>query len=183
MPPATFSRPTTRRGLLQGRKANCWVAREVRDYKFRLIDPKWAGLERIVGGTTRFKDLDNRTLVFKGGFRPAARYVFFHYCCQLLRLSWRTPSVKATETLENELGKPFWGTPGPYIRENMLRALMEEVGHEAGDLLVGQKRSGGPDSLLLDVVADKVASEQDEEEREEYSEDIEETEDSGSDDC
>ncbi|KAL2809439.1 hypothetical protein BJX63DRAFT_445290 [Aspergillus granulosus] len=155
-----------------------WVNREIRDYKLQIIDQEWEGRERYVDRMTKFKDLDGKKLIFKGTFRPAARYVYFHYCSQILRQSWRKPSIKATSTLEKELGKPYWGTQGRYIRKNMLQALIEEVGHDPGDLLHGAKRSGGKDSLLVDTIAEKVAAAQDSEElidEDKWSEKEEET--------
>ncbi|KAL3455715.1 hypothetical protein BJX64DRAFT_281870 [Aspergillus heterothallicus] len=156
---------------------SCWAEREIRDYKIRLIDPEWAGRNHFIDGNMMFKDLDGKKLVFKGNFRPAARYLYYHYCAQIIHRSWRKPSVEATPLLEEELGKPFWGTPGPYIRANMLRAVMEEVGHDAGDLLIGAKRSGGKDSLVIDVIAEEVAARQAKEERADEGENEEENED------
>ncbi|KAL2867170.1 HNH endonuclease signature motif containing protein [Aspergillus lucknowensis] len=152
----------------------CWVNKEVRDYKLRIIDRTWAHMEHFVDGKRKWKDLDGKKLEFKGSFRPEARYVYFHYCQQILRRSWRAGPSRAALSLQDEIGKPFWGTPGKYIRKNMLRALMEEVGHEADDLLLGAKGSGGDSELLTNVVADQVVAQRKEEEKEDEDDDSEE---------
>ncbi|KAL2869047.1 uncharacterized protein BJX67DRAFT_379526 [Aspergillus lucknowensis] len=66
------------------------------------------------------------------------------------------------------------GHARPYIPANMLRAVMQEVGNDAGDLLIGAKRRVGCDSLLVHTVAEKVAAEQQGEERDLDEEEIEE---------
>ncbi|KAJ1715233.1 hypothetical protein NYO67_2619 [Aspergillus flavus] len=137
-----------------------WVGQEVREYKLRIIDNTWQHLDRAINedGLT-WRKLDNRVLQFRGNYRPAARYLYFHYCVQVLRRAWKLgPGQKTVFHLTDEFGKPFWGTPGRYIAKNMLRALIEELGHEYDNLLEGATLlSRGDDDLLLDTAVAQIA--------------------------
>ncbi|KAI9374622.1 hypothetical protein BJX61DRAFT_281253 [Aspergillus egyptiacus] len=158
-----------------------WRNSEIRDYKLRIIRKDWERMDSFFTVGVRWRDLDGKRLEFRGPFRPAARYVYFHYCMQILRRAWQAGSPPgAVPILQDELGKPFWGTPGKYIAKNMLRAVMEEVGHDAEGLLVGARPTilPGDRNMLLDVAAAKVV--EDKEEKEEDEED-EEDEDTGED--
>lgn len=49
-----------------------------------------------------------RSSKFRSNFRPAARYLYFHYCLQILRKAWKEEPLEKTKiTLENEIGKIF----------------------------------------------------------------------------
>lgn len=37
---------------------------------------------------------------------------------------------KHSRILHDELGRNFWGTPGPNLRRQLLRAFVEEIGHD-----------------------------------------------------
>ncbi|KAJ5491674.1 hypothetical protein N7539_003241 [Penicillium diatomitis] len=118
-----------------------WLSSEPREYQVKILDPKWTSLKKSVidGSTLTFGDLDGRQLQFRTPFRPAARYVYYHFCEQVLRSAWphnetRSPA-EAAEVLEKEYGKPYWGTPGKYVTENMLLAFVEEIGHNPKPLL------------------------------------------------
>ncbi|GAB1200486.1 hypothetical protein APSETT444_009859 [Aspergillus pseudonomiae] len=77
---------------------------------------------------------------------------------RVLRRAWKVgPGQRAAFYLTDELGKPFWGTPGRYIAKNMLRALVEELGHEFEHLMGGATlMSRGDDDLLLSTAAAQV---------------------------
>lgn len=62
-------------------------------------------------------DLDNRPLKFLTDFRPRARYIYFHYCIQVLRRAWQhsNPGQEASGILQAERAKLYWGTPGRYL--------------------------------------------------------------------
>ncbi len=114
-----------------------WNNSEPKEYKLKIIDLNHPSAERWfdkVGGL-KWKDLDNKRLVFRSSFRPRARYLYYHYCTQLLRRAWNEDYQG--DILKHELKKRFWGTPGKYIRESMLRAFVEELGHGFEDLLEG----------------------------------------------
>lgn len=53
----------------------------------------------------------------------------------MLRKSWNTD--KKNSILYGELGKRYWGTIGKYMKECQIRGFVEEIGHEAVDLLDG----------------------------------------------
>ncbi|OJJ01851.1 hypothetical protein ASPVEDRAFT_83375 [Aspergillus versicolor CBS 583.65] len=50
--------------------------------------------------------------------------------------------------LRDELGRPFWGTPGRYMPRNMVLALVEELGHDYKGILAGATCSRGIQSCL-----------------------------------
>ena len=105
----------------------------------------------------RWRDLHNRRLAFRSEFRPAARYLYFHYCILVIRAAWQlNQEYKAGGIVMKELGKPVWATPGRYIPENMLAAFVEELGHEYEDLEGACRASGDPD-LLLDTGARQIS--------------------------
>ncbi|KAJ5807395.1 hypothetical protein N7447_010851 [Penicillium robsamsonii] len=139
-----------------------WLEGEPREYRVRLIDPDWEKLDEPVSrfSDLTFRQLDGRLLKFRSGFRPAARYLYFHYCVQILRMCWqhssRSKSSQATAILQAEKGKPFWGTAGRYLPRNMLLALVEEMGHEYAFVMDGAARSRDDDKLLLGVLSKSV---------------------------
>ncbi|KAJ5880620.1 uncharacterized protein N7473_011673 [Penicillium subrubescens] len=142
-----------------------WIANQQREYQVKILDPKWDRLDtRIYSfSSLTFRDLDGRKLQFLSSFRPAARYVYFHYCIQVLRLAWQHNEAKsgrkAADALKDENGKPFWGTPGRYLPKNMLLAFVEELGHEYKSLLDGAASiKKGDSDLLLNIAANQVKS-------------------------
>lgn len=141
-----------------------WLESSQREYQLKILDSNWDRLEKPISRyyQLRYKDLDGRKLQFVGSFRPAARYLYFHYCIQVLRRSWQynesKSPVKAASVLREENGKPFWGTPGRYLPKNMLLALVEELGHEYKPLLQGAARKRSGDFALLELAAAQVKS-------------------------
>ncbi|RAK95443.1 HNH endonuclease signature motif containing protein [Aspergillus ibericus CBS 121593] len=136
-----------------------WLGQETREYKVRILDQNWKLLGKTIelGSQMTYRELDGRRLQFKTAFRPAARYIYFHYCLQVLRRAWQentdgTPGA----TIRDEMGKPFWGTPGRYLPKNMLLALVEELGHDYKDLLCGASGQKGEEGLLVEVAAKQV---------------------------
>lgn len=121
-----------------------WLNVEIRNFKVRIIDQSWKHLDHGIlypGGLT-WRELDNRPLKFKSAQRPAARYLYFHYCLQVLRRAWKAgPGQSAAFSLADELGKPIWATHGRYISRNMLTAFAEEVGHHRQEFLVSSTPS------------------------------------------
>lgn len=111
-----------------------WLSREPREYRVRIIDPDWEMNEQQISrwGELTYGQLEGRKLRFRSSFRPAARYLYFHYCVQMLRMCWQHSSQgkssQAAAILRAEKGRPFWGTAGRYLPRNMLLALVEEMG-------------------------------------------------------
>lgn len=94
-----------------------WMEGEVRQFKVRIIDPKWSMTNEsfLIKDGLKWRELDNRKLVFKGKFRPAAGYLYSHYC--LCEHGERVPGQHAAFALHEEMGKPIWATPGRCIPE------------------------------------------------------------------
>ncbi|KAJ5970088.1 uncharacterized protein N7479_000006 [Penicillium vulpinum] len=132
-----------------------WLNSEPRDYRVRVIDPDWEkGNKMIVRQLPlTFSEMDGRPLKFHSSFRPAARYLYFHYCVEMLRMFWQHSSQgkssQAAAILQAEKGKPFWGTAGKYLPRNMLLALVEEMGHDYKFVLDGAAGSRLDDDKLL----------------------------------
>lgn len=143
----------------------CWLSKDSQEYEIKILDPSWEFLgSRIsVHSTLTWGQLDGRKLQFPSSFRPAARYMYFHYCVQLIRATWqRCDTQKASETagiLKKSNGIPIWTTPGQYIARSMLLAVVQELGEEFHSVMNGarlSKSDAPPDDLLLDVVAKQV---------------------------
>jgi hypothetical protein len=138
-----------------------WIRQEPRGYKVRIIDPTWEMLDQFIRpqSPTKWRDLDNKRLEFRTPFRPRARYLYFHYCVQILRHTWQQNGENSLAALRDEVGKPFWGTPGRYVNKKMLKALVEELGHECDDLLQGSSCDNrGDRNLLLESASKQVAT-------------------------
>ncbi|KAL3457609.1 hypothetical protein BJX64DRAFT_295846 [Aspergillus heterothallicus] len=136
-----------------------WIKREKREYRVKIIDKSWRKLDNLVyyPSTITWGELDGRKLVFRSNFRPAAKYLYFHYCCQILRRAWgQNTNGGAYAILKDEVGRPFWGTPGRWLPRNMLLGLVEELGHEYKELLNGAGFSKGDKELLVEVVANQI---------------------------
>lgn len=95
-----------------------WLSREPREYRVRLIDPDWEVKDQRISrwGELTYGQLENRKLRFRFRFRPAARYLYFHYCVQMLRMCWQHSSQgkssQAAAIHQAEKGKPFGGVHG-----------------------------------------------------------------------
>ncbi|KAI0407339.1 hypothetical protein F4802DRAFT_18029 [Xylaria palmicola] len=143
-----------------------WTNNVPHEYKFRVLDPDHAAVEKIVsfeGGTpTRVKDLDQVRLQFRGSIRPRARYLWLWFACAVLRRFWRKGPRQAAPILTPQFGKGVWATPGPYLRRDFILGLMEEIGHEQADfLLSGAKPATSaedetPNPVLIDLVNQQI---------------------------
>ncbi|RWQ91615.1 hypothetical protein C8Q69DRAFT_122967 [Paecilomyces variotii] len=160
-----------------------WVKRDPRQYKIRILDPNWKKLDKLIHPWIGLKwsALQDRRLVFKTQFRPRARYVYFHYCVQVLRHIWQQETPDAIGVLTDEEGKPFWATPSKYMSKNMLRAFVEELGHEYEGLIdcgPSLPWDRGDPNLLLELASKQVtAGEDNRGENYEYTDDDESDED------
>ncbi len=163
-----------------------WQQSEPKEFKLRLIDLSHPEVGTFIDLEKRrtWKDLNGTKLQFRSTHRPRARYLYFHYCLQILRRSW-AQSEKG-EALKEHMGRHYWGTPGKYIRKQMLLAFIEEVGHQHVDLLSGaaeddteDEGQGNQDAEvsdpgLLDALANQVlakANDEDEDDDEDEEED------------
>ncbi|MCJ1301353.1 hypothetical protein MMC08_004152 [Hypocenomyce scalaris] len=100
-------------------------ANPVDDWVLRVVDHQIDPYRVYETGLT-FKEIDGRPLVFRSAARPAARYLYLHYVvAMLLTRTDRNPKSAVIATACKEVA---WPTPGKYIRQNMLAALIREVG-------------------------------------------------------
>jgi hypothetical protein len=138
---------------------SAWNTSDPKEYKIRILNLNHKEIDNVIHPLVEkenltWRSLDGANVEFRSNFRPRARYLYFHFCVQILRLTWGTEPKKA-ETLRKELGKVFWGTPGRYLPRNMLRAFVEELGHEYEALLEGAME----DETDADVAVDNGDSE------------------------
>ena len=67
-----------------------WLKSPTREYKLRIIDTSWELIDDPVDARgLAWRQLDGRRLLFRSEHRPAARYLYFHYCIQVLRRAWK----------------------------------------------------------------------------------------------
>lgn len=156
-----------------------WRASDPKEYKVRIIDPAHSMLDDVIQPSSdlTWRDLDGRDVKFRSNFRPRARYLYFHYCLQMLRYAWRNENSQ-DERLKGELKKNFWGTPGRYVLRNQLALFVEQLGHQYEHLLEGaingneETQESVPDEALLVAATTQVTAEEaweDEDENEEDS--------------
>ncbi|KAJ5937536.1 hypothetical protein N7454_003878 [Penicillium verhagenii] len=139
-----------------------------REFKIKILDLKWAKLDKKIdqqSGLT-YRQLDNRPLVFRSSFRPAAEYLYLHFCVQVVRRAWQSPrdtdmrvasKNNAKKLLLDKNGKFCWGTSGHYLPRNILQASVEELGHGFKYLLNGSGSSKSIDSnTLLEMAANQT---------------------------
>ncbi|PGH01855.1 hypothetical protein AJ79_07791 [Helicocarpus griseus UAMH5409] len=140
-----------------------WQKADVKEYKFKLLDPTCPKASEVVPEIQEpWSSLDGKRLEFRNSFRPRSRYLYFNYCMQITRFTWRQ-KFQGQHLRERELGKKFWGTPGKYVRRNMLCAFVEEIGHRYDDLLQGAIEEdaalpqGENDDLMVLTAAGQVS--------------------------
>ena len=107
-----------------------WHAREANRYKIRVLEPEDKLMrERVIGNEpTMWSEIDARELEFRSSARPRSRYLYYHYCVAMLKRA-RHKGLHA-QMLKDELGRKFWGIPGLYIRRQLLRAFVDEIGRD-----------------------------------------------------
>ncbi len=114
-----------------------WQESNPKEYKIRILDHKAKLMQMKLLETDRtWQDLDGEAVKFKTDFRPRARYLYFAYCCAMLRQAHNQQHQVVTQ---QQLRKKFWGTPGAYMRRHMLLGFVEELGHDYEYLLEGAK--------------------------------------------
>lgn len=113
---------------------SAWNNSDPKEYKVRILNFKHPDIDNAIHPiineenlTWRF--LDGANVKFRESFRPRARSLYFHFCLQIIRLSWGYQQ-KDTETLKKELGRVFWGIRGRCLSRNMLQAFNDDLGYE-----------------------------------------------------
>lgn len=100
-------------------------ANPVDDWVLRIVDHQLDDYKVHEIGKT-FKELDGRPLVFLSNARPAARYLYFHYVVSMLLA--KSDRSRKTGAISIASTNVVWATPGKYIRQNVLAALVREFG-------------------------------------------------------
>ncbi|MCJ1285450.1 hypothetical protein MMC26_004790 [Xylographa opegraphella] len=113
-----------------------WIKSEPKRYKIRVINSEGQKMGK-------YTNLSKH--------RPRARYLYWHYCQTILRRSW--VHQKTIIALNDELGKPYWGTPGPFMRKQMLLAFVEELGHSYDGLMDGVEEDGTDEAVETALIA------------------------------
>jgi hypothetical protein len=157
-----------------------WRNSEPKEYKIRILDYQHEKIDTPLDseGSLTWRDFDNKPLKFLNDFRPRARYLYFHYCLQILRISWKYAHYKGKsgEMIKTEMRKSFWGTTGRYLPKYMLKAFVEEIGQEWEHLVdngcEGEEEVQGDRFTLLSTAVSqvKLASVQVEEDEEDSEE-------------
>lgn len=124
-------------------EVQAWQRSEPKEYQIRVLEVGGDGMRKKIFGREdgcTWAELDGQPLLFKSDFRPRARYLYFIYCTTILRRSWAPQHRKSA--LSDELGKPYWGSRGRFMKKGMLLAFVEEMGHEYEGLLDGAIEDG-----------------------------------------
>ncbi|KAI9789413.1 MAG: hypothetical protein M1816_006073 [Peltula sp. TS41687] len=79
-------------------------------------------------GFVLWKHLDGRELKFRGNRRPARRFLYFRYIMTYLICQQLGRSLEWTKKADTK--GHMWPTPGPYLRESMLKMLASKVSHQ-----------------------------------------------------
>ena len=77
----------------------------------------------------------------------------------MLRYAWQRRPEDALVALKSEMGKPVWATPGRYMGKRMLKALVEELGHDYQHLTQGKSCNNRVDpTILLELAIKQISS-------------------------
>ncbi|KAI0855308.1 hypothetical protein F4860DRAFT_521658 [Xylaria cubensis] len=117
-----------------------WISSAPREYKFRVLDHNHPELNKRISNSdddTRLgRDLDQSRLVFRGNYRPRARFLWLWFACAILKRFWASPIHGAPEKLTSQFGRGMWATGGHYLRRDFVLGIMEEMGHEIDDFML-----------------------------------------------
>ena len=114
------------------------VPAESGKWKFMVLDRGGLWNTKVLGSAGgTFAQLHNTQLVFLDGrdIRPRARFFYFNYILAMLKISRRPAKERAgiskhmAEFTGPKLTK-VWATGGGYMRDNMIRAFVEGIGHD-----------------------------------------------------
>ncbi|KAE9369268.1 hypothetical protein N431DRAFT_560137 [Stipitochalara longipes BDJ] len=116
-----------------------WNSTEPKEFKVRImVDKTHPDLDNRIRhpNPKTWRDLDGKKLEFPKDckFRPKARYLYYMYCCQILRRSFN--ETPRGQTLKKELNKVYWVTPGRYMAGAILKGLVEQLGGEGWESLM-----------------------------------------------
>lgn len=99
---------------------------DVSELKLIVLDETLLNKKMFEDGP-RFRDVNHQRLEFRTTARPGRRFLYLHYLLTLFRRKrfnvdgWEDDQKKITNTY-------LWGTPGPWLRRSIIKALAFEVG-------------------------------------------------------
>jgi hypothetical protein len=120
------------------------------EFKIRIIDRTWEKLKKRIHQwiATTWTNMDGKKLEFQSPFRPRLKYLYYHYCLQILRHTYQQ-----TRTSNGKVGYivDVWPCTGNNINAAMLEEFAEKLGHLGADyshLMKGACTHGEEQSLL-----------------------------------
>lgn len=155
-----------------------WEASNPKEYRLRVIDSNHHDMNQHISPQIKqpWHSIDGNRLLFNDpeklkrkatdpdfeyeivNFRPRARYVYWTYIETVLREVYRAPIGKkdqlvnqiAKDLSKREVGKPYWGSHGAYVKKNYLAGFLEVVGHEYDELMENAMAPGEGEDVEAD---------------------------------
>ena len=144
-----------------------WEASSPKKYRLRVTDPEHKDMLADINPSSSsprpWNSIDGQRLLFNDpeklkrkaedpsfeyevvNFRPRARYLYWAYIEAMLRKVYKVDkskypvlrNQKAMELGKQEVGKPYWGSRGKYIKKHYIQGFIEVMGHEYEHLIDG----------------------------------------------
>lgn len=106
-----------------------WDEATTKEYKVKVLDPKHYHMKDYISANDddfkKWGDLDGTKVQFRNEFRPAEKFLFWHYCVSVLRRSWVRD--RDSGVLEG-ICKGAWPVSGSYMYRKSLLAFQDEIG-------------------------------------------------------
>lgn len=100
--------------------------KDTNELKLIVLDDTILNVKVTLQGPT-FRDLNNQRLKFQTAARPGRRFLYLHYILTLFRR--KRFNVDGWEVDKDKIVNSYvWGTPGPWLRRSIIKALAFEVG-------------------------------------------------------
>ncbi|RDW67415.1 uncharacterized protein DSM5745_09281 [Aspergillus mulundensis] len=115
-----------------------WVCRESLEYKVKIMDPTWEKLDQPV--TRRmdktWRQLDGQRLQFRSSFRPAWRYLDWHFCVQILRSIWACRDIEGEFIrVPKRPRKRYWGVSTRCPGGKGIQSVFDDLSEGCQDLI------------------------------------------------
>ncbi|TEY54131.1 hypothetical protein BOTCAL_0242g00010 [Botryotinia calthae] len=147
---------------------NCW--------ELRVLDKHLLKMDHYLS-STKFEKLHGKKLEFLNDNRPRKRYLYYHWLV-CISIASRKKMNMARIKDEKERFAKCWGTPGRYLREEMIAALIGYVGHKVPTKkILGQNENEDGDEEDEEDDEDDDEEDDDDEEEEEEEEEEDSSED------
>ena len=117
-----------------------WQNSSPKEYKIHIVRPNHPTMQAWISMNNQepWTSLEGRRVLWNDPtketvtFRPRARYLYWTYLEAILRKLYESSAKEKhpqAYTAQDELGKKCWGSTGSYMKKNMLRGFIEEIGH------------------------------------------------------